>query len=150
MTAIEIIYSEALRATERLDSDVDELRNRTGPVLTAAALVVAALNYVGLSGRSVSAAGWVSVGAFLTMMAILVWLLCPITGWRRDIDPRIMLDDENSYSVAESQRFLATVHGENAEHNRRMLARQYFLFKLALALLAVSVSAALIQAATRR
>jgi hypothetical protein len=127
----QIVYEESLRDLSQRHAVLDNLRARTGTLLTAASLVTAFLGARAFEETKIDAfghaytqsnigvLGWAATGCFLGVL-----VLC------------LFLDREEPASATELYRHLSYWNGVNSRTNGRKLNWMYVLFALGSALLA--------------
>jgi hypothetical protein len=149
----QIVYEESLRDLSQQHAVLDNLRARTGTLLTAASLVTAFLGARAFEETKIDAfghaytqsnigvLGWAATGCFLGVLVLCLFLLAPIpTKWFFSHDVHqlmdLLLDREEPASAAELYRHLSYWNGVNSRTNGRKLNWMYVLFALGSALLA--------------
>lgn len=141
--AYRLVYTEARRSIDWQESNVDHIRERSGTLLAAAAIVTSFLGGANFTDR-----GWLSwlallafVGAAITCLLIL-W---PFGGWGWRHSARMIrenyLDPGNPpvSSLAELYAGLAQDLEERQEGNQAGVERLFRAFALALGLVASEV-----------
>jgi hypothetical protein len=129
-TLEEITYEAGRGALADQESVVAGIRQRTGTLLAAHALVASFLGGTTLRDRGLSALGWIALVALVLGLVVAAALLAP---WRLQfaVDPRKLYDDfymqASIEAPAETLAWLAAVgfghqalHEENTPRVRRM------------------------------
>jgi hypothetical protein len=132
--AYELAYREAVRAIEGQRVTVDELRGRTGTLLSAALLVGALLG--GPASQTTGQGYVVGACAFLLVaLALSLVVLRPMAGWRFRVGTQRLLRDyvENAKaaSIAELHRSLAWYIDADYTDNEKKLRWLYRGFAMA-------------------
>ncbi|MEJ7656890.1 MAG: hypothetical protein WKF33_07660 [Thermoleophilaceae bacterium] len=140
-TAEEVAFDQSIRAIDRQQWSLDELRSRTGTLLAAAAIVASFLGAQALRGSSVDALAVSALVAFGATVALSLYVLRPLGGvWKFSLGAKTMLEDwadDPERTVADMHRFLAEMLEKHWDSNRKHLDRLYLVFcgaQLALAL----------------
>jgi hypothetical protein len=89
-----IAYKEAVRGISQQRSSLDELRARTGAVLSAGILATAFLGSFAVKGTGIGLAArfWGPVILFGIATALCIAVLLPLPGWVLTLDTRKLLD----------------------------------------------------------
>ena len=145
-TPEEFAYGEALRAIESQERMVNELRSRTGILLTGASLVTSLFGAAALGEGRVDAWSVIALLAFVAVVGSCVWIALPRRkAWRFSFSAKILLEDwadePRSGDVTLMTRFLATTLERNYRKNEDLLGGLYNWFTAAAVLLGVEVLA---------
>jgi hypothetical protein len=138
LVAYKLAYDEAVRAIEGQREAVDEIRTRSGVLLSATAIVTGFLGPPALQGGPTLVA-WVAAGLLVASVAMAVYVLLPTDGWRFAVGTKLLLsgyiETEPTASMQELYRSLAWYLESNWESNKTMLAKRYDWFTFAAVLL---------------
>lgn len=143
-TPEELAYAEGVRAIEQQARMVDELRSRTGVLLTGASIVASFLGAKALNGSGINLVIALALAAFALGLAAAVAILWP-REWRWAMQPRILLEDwadepSRRADTTALRRFLAEKLDDNWAANQAKLDCQLRLFELAIVALAAQVA----------
>jgi hypothetical protein len=112
---VALVYEDALRAVEYQHAVLDNIRARTGTLLSAASLSTAFLGAQALKGSSIGGAAWSAIGSLSIIFAASLWILWP-RSWVFHRSAREMLrqyvDHDQPFSLAHMQRDLSLHFGE--------------------------------------
>jgi hypothetical protein len=88
-------YNEAVRGISQQRSSLDDLRTRTGAVLSAAILATAFLGAFAVhgTGRGLAPRFYGPVILFIIATILCIMVLLPVPGWFYTLDVRARLDD---------------------------------------------------------
>jgi hypothetical protein len=111
-----LVYEEALSAVKDQQTAVDELRSRTGILLTAASISTSFFGGLGLRGRDIGQFGWLAIAAFAGV-AICVCLVLFSTRWTFHADVDELLID---YVEADPPADLAEMHRSLSFYRQRL------------------------------
>ncbi|HEX8743952.1 MAG TPA: hypothetical protein VF712_12535 [Thermoleophilaceae bacterium] len=135
-TPEEIAYAESVRAIAQQSSQLDELRSRTGLLLTGASVATSFLGAEALSrDGELGTLGGLAVLAFLAVVGLCLWIVVPRRkAWRLVLGAKVLLEDwadEPRCGDANAmKRFVATTLEENYDLNEALLDRLYRVFSL--------------------
>jgi hypothetical protein len=137
----EIAYALALRALDQQERVLDELRARTGVLLTATALVVSFLGARALTGDTT---GWLSlpgVCAAVGSILIAVYLLAPKASLQFALDGAAVYEHfvTEDADPSEARRTLAYWLSDARSSNQAVIDRQVRMFSGACAALVTAV-----------
>jgi len=144
VTPQSLAYSESVRAIEQQSRMVDELRSRTGVLLTGASIVASFLGAQALrSHGSLTTLDGLAIVAFAVVLATSMAILWP-REWRWALSAKVLLEDwadepTRRDDVAGMQAFLATTLEINWKANRLKLDKQLCLFQVAAVALGAEV-----------
>jgi hypothetical protein len=136
-----IAYAEAVRAIEKQAGMLDELRARTGVVLTASSVAVSFLGAAAFQRKPVPEESWWAVAAFCVVVLMCAFVVFP-RSWRFSLGATQLLADwtkQESGGPVPMLAFVAKCHETNFLKNDRQLAWLYAAFVLALAALGAQV-----------
>jgi len=144
--AYALVFAEAERMVVAQEANLDELRGRSGIVLTVSAAVMAFVaNGILGSQKPVDVFVWVAVAAFAACFCASVAVLLPGGRWGFEMNAKTLLtgyvEGDNPATMAEIHRSLAWYLADAAEVNRNNLVRLYRVFAFAGVLLVVEVGA---------
>lgn len=93
-------YNEAVRGISQQRSSLDDLRTRTGAVLSAAILATAFLGAFAVqgTGRGLAARFYGPVILFIIATILCILVLLPVPGWFYTLDVRARLDNIDTAS----------------------------------------------------
>lgn len=145
-TPEELAYGEALRAIESQEGMVNELRSRTGVLLTGASLVTSLFGAAALEGGRLDVWSVIALLAFAAVVGSCVWIALPRRkAWRFSLSATVLLEDwadePKSGDITLMTRFLATTLERNYHQNEDLLEGLYNWFTAAAVLLGVEVLA---------
>jgi hypothetical protein len=145
-TPEQFAYGEALRAIESQQRVVDELRSRTGILLTGASLVTSLFGAAALEAEQVNVWSVIALLAFAAVVGSCIWIALPRRkAWRFSLSATVLLEDwadePRSGDVTLMTRFLATTLEHNYRQNEDLLEGLYNWFTAAAVLLGVEVLA---------
>lgn len=137
-----VAYEEAVRSLSEQQATIESFRNRTGLLLSAAAVATSFLGGQAIRGRSASLFSWLALLSFVAVAATSLAILWP-RGWEFTADPRAVV--EGHVESAEGARIedlyrdlSLCMHGSFLE-NHHGLKRLAALFQVASALLTIEV-----------
>ena len=139
-----LAYAESVRAIEQQSRMVDELRSRTGVLLTGASIVASFLGAEALRGGSnLTTLAALALIAFAAVLAASVAILWP-REWRWSLGAKVLLEDwadepARRDDVGGMLAFVATTLEKNWRANDRKLDEQLRLFQVAAIALGVEV-----------
>jgi len=142
-----LAYDEAVRGLESQRASLDALRNRTGTLMAAAALVTTFIGGRALQGDN-SAWTTVAIIAFVAVMATTFIVLLP---WKLHFalpPARLVVDYVDPDPQEEPTvmlRDLALYHGTTVDNNRRTQEWLFWFFRCAIILLGLEVISWLIE-----
>jgi hypothetical protein len=145
-TPEELAYAEALRAIESQERMVNELRSRTGILLTGASIVTSLLGATALTAGKLGALGSIALIAFILVVACCIWIVLPRRkSWRFSLGATVLLEDwadaPRSGDLTAMTRFVATTLERNYRKNEDLLEGLYTWFTAAAVLLGLEVVA---------
>lgn len=132
---------------KRDESSLDEIRTRTGTLMSAATIGTAFLAAVAASPGGISAIGVAALGLFAGNLVICILILWPWTGWKFFPDGRgviasyVELKGRPPAGLAETHRGLAVEMSEASAKNRQRLRWLYIAFEVAAILLVLEIGA---------
>lgn len=148
-----VAFDEAVRAIEGQRSSVDEIRSRSGILLSAAAIVTGFLGPSALQPGSPSLVSYVAAALLVATVAPIVFVLLPTPGWAFSIGTKNLLRDyieaDPPASMVELFRSLAWYLEVDWEANQKLLDVRYRLFTFAALALVGETMAWLIAIALR-
>jgi hypothetical protein len=119
----ELAYREALRAIERQEDDLDDLRSRAGLLVAAASVVTSVLGADAIKD-GVSGAETVALAAFLLCAAGSVWVLLPTGDWTFKNSAQVLIEEwveKRGLSLTEMHRELALSHEKHFDDNAKAI-----------------------------
>ena len=142
----ELAYSEALRAIESQERMLNELRSRTGILLTGASIVTSLLGARALTAGELDVLGSIALVAFIVVVGCCVWIVLPRRkSWRFSLAASTLIEDwaeePRSGDFTAMIRFVATTLESNYRKNEDLLENLYAWFTGAAVLLGVEVVA---------
>ena len=145
-TPEQLAYKEALRAIESQERKVNELRSRTGILLTGASIVTSLLGATALEAGDLGALGSVALAAFVLVVVCCILIVLPRRkSWRFSLGATVLIEDwvdePRSGDLAAMTRFVATTLEGNYRKNEVLLERLYTWFTAAAVLLGGEVLA---------
>lgn len=157
LDAYKLAYDEAVRAIEGQHSSVDEIRTRSGILLSATTIVTGFLGPNALMAGNQSTvawvAAWVAAGLLLATVAPIVYVLLPTDGWKFVVGTKMLLsgyiETDPPASMEELYRSVAWFLEDGWESNKKMLAVRYEWFTFAALMLVGETMAWLIALAFR-
>jgi hypothetical protein len=133
--AYKVAFDEAVRAIEGQRSSVDEIRTRSGILLSAAAIITGFLGPSALQPGSPSLVSFVAAALLLATVAPIVFVLLPTQGWAFSVGTKNLLRDyveaDPPASMEELYRSLAWYLEVDWEANKELLDVRYRLFTVA-------------------
>ncbi len=133
--AYKVAFDEAVRAIEGQRSSVDEIRTRSGILLSAAAIITGFLGPSALQPGSPALASFVAAALLLATVAPIVFVLLPTQGWAFSVGTKNLLRDyleaDPPASMEELYRSLAWYLEVDWETNKELLDVRYRLFTVA-------------------
>jgi hypothetical protein len=143
-TPEELAYAEALRAIESQERIVNELRSRTGVLLTGASIVTSLLGATALKRGNLDVMGGIALLAFTAIVGASVWIVLPRRkAWRFSLRATTLVEDwadePRSGDLTAMTRFVATTLERNYDKNEDLLDGLYAWFTAAAVLLGVEV-----------
>ncbi|HVA73455.1 MAG TPA: hypothetical protein VNF71_02680 [Acidimicrobiales bacterium] len=151
--AYKVAFEESVRAIEGQRASVDEIRTRSGILLSAAAIITGFLGPSALQPGSTSLVSFVAAALLLATVAPVVFVLLPTQGWAFSVGTKNLLRDyieaDPPASVAELYRSLAWYLEVDWESNKQLLDERYRLFTFAALALVGETMAWLIAIALR-
>ncbi len=149
----QVAYDEAVRMIDGQERSLDELRSRTGLVLTAGSAVTAFLGGFALSGTHSPGLEIAAGGIFAVVATLLLFLLWPTGGWKFRLDAKTIIDSyiegPEPLEAPALHRELALRYAKNAGCNRKKMDWRWWVFEAALILLAIETGAWLLAFAFR-
>jgi hypothetical protein len=142
-TPEDIAYAESVRAIDEQSRTVDELRSRTGVLLTGASIVVSFLGAAAFRGSSdFDMLAGLALLAFAGTLALCLSILWPRT-WKFRLGAKVLLADwageGKSRDGAAMQGFIAKQLEENYDANETLLGGLYCRFQWAVVGLGIEV-----------
>lgn len=112
-----LVFRESLRALEQQAARRDDLRNRAGAMVTAAAIATAFLGGQSLDGAtSFATSTWLAIFAFALMIGLSLYVLTPRRSWASVTSAgRLIID----YVERETPTTVDDMHRELALHFER-------------------------------
>jgi hypothetical protein len=137
----ELVYGLALRALEQQERVLDELRARTGVLLTATALVVSFLGARALTGDTTRWLALPGVGAAVASILVAVYLLAPKSNLEFALDGAAVYEHfvREDADPTEARRTLAYWLSDARSSNQVIIDRLVRLFSGACAALVAAV-----------
>ena len=121
-------YDQALRLTSAQRDALNELRSRTGLLISAATISTSFLGSVGAKGKHGFPLEFLwALAPFGTSILLAILTLLPLFTWKFDLDSK-------NFAAVKGQDFdsmlsdLANAHEENAVENKGRLNMLYILF----------------------
>lgn len=109
-----LVFRESLRALEQQAARRDDLRNRAGGLMTAAAIATAFLGGQSLDGAtSFAGSTWLAVLAFAWIIGLSLYVLTPRRGWILGTSAGDLIAE---YLEGEMERTVDDMHRELALH----------------------------------
>jgi hypothetical protein len=153
LDAYKIAFDEAVRAIEGQRASVDEIRTRSGILLSAAAIITGFLGPSALQPGSPFIVSIVAAILLLATVGPIVFVLLPTQGWAFSVGTKNLLRDyiegEEPASIEELYRSLAWYVEVDWETNKELLDVRYRLFTVAALALVGETMAWLIAIALR-
>src|SRR4051812_16520665 len=88
----EVAYNESVRGLTQQAGVLDNLRTRAGLLITAANVVTALLAAQAIANRpGIGLGGWAAIGAFVTCMALALYVLLPRGEWNFAFDAQAVV-----------------------------------------------------------
>lgn len=141
-TTEEIIYDAALRAVERQEKSLDEIRSRAGLLLGAASIAASFLGTRALEHeKNIGVAGQVAIWSFGGVAAVMIVLVVPWRGWSFGLTPWKLLRAQTTRPLPPDRAQLAMAEALMESHiaNAKKLKLFYIGLALGALLLAVEV-----------
>jgi len=139
---IKIIYDEAVRGWSLQSSVLDELRSRTGVLLSAASVAVALLGSSDISKHEgFTTLGWFAVGAFVFVLGLCLYVLFPTNGWTFTHEAKLALKGyvDAGLSLDDTREGLAIKADDYRDENDEKLHRMFLAFQGAAFALGLSI-----------
>jgi len=108
----EMAYDLALRSIGQQEAALDNLRARTGTLLSAASLSTAFLGALGLKDQALTGGAWIAVGLFVAMGVSSGFVLWP-WGWIFGLDTYEVIEE---YVDADDRPTLSLMQRDLAIH----------------------------------
>ena len=145
----ELVWNEALRSIAQQQALLESLRNRTGTLLSAAAIATSFLGGVAFEDGRVACPGWMAVIAFAICGGLSTWVLRPRGGWMFRYNANLLLDDyveaDQPCSLRDMQRDLSLHMETNHAENTKKLDRMLIQYQLATGALLIEIVAWLLE-----
>jgi hypothetical protein len=139
-----LIYREALRGLTQQQNVVDNMTNRAGNLIFAAAFASSLLGGEALSD-GLGIWDWVAVALLLALAGLIVFLLWPYHQYRFRFDPQELLrhyiDGDSRTTLSQLHRELALRMEADRAKNWRIIQRLRIALQLALVLLVLEILA---------
>jgi len=134
-TPEDLAYAEAVRSIEQQARSLDELRSRTGVLLTGASIVASFLGAQALRTSSFDALSGLAVVAFLGVLTLALAVLWP-REWRWSFGATILLEDwadvpSRRDDIPAMRRFLAERLDANWVENKKKMDKLFVFWQLA-------------------
>lgn len=143
-----LVFRESLRALEQQAARRDDLRNRAGGLLTAAAIVTAFLRGQSIDGTgSFGATPWIAVVAFAAIIGLSLYVLTPRGSWGVVAGGGDLIADyvEREPEATVDDMHASSLHFEDHyQANRRSLDRLTFAVQASRLLLVFEMAAWLV------
>jgi hypothetical protein len=138
-----VAYDEAVRALSEQQAVIDSFRNRTGLLLSAAAVTTSFLGAQTLDSGSSSLLSWLALISFVAVAAASLAILWP-REWEVTANPRDVIkgyiESAEPVSVEELYRNLSLYMHSGYLENREGIEQLGLLFQIASGLLTVEVA----------
>lgn len=142
VTTDELAYAEAVRAIDTQARTVEEVRARTGVLLTGASIVASFLGSEALRGSDLDLLSGLALLAFGGVVASALAILWP-REWRFALGATVLLEDwvdqERQGGVVAMRRFVAERIDQNWLANKKKLDSMFALFEVAAVALGAEV-----------
>lgn len=113
-----IVLSEAIRAIDGQQGNLDNLRSRVGILLSAATIATSFLGGIALEGRSLQAFGYGAIGLFILHIVLGLAILWP-RGWQFQTSAQFMITDWlDGHAATEDQIRRSIVYWADQHHSR--------------------------------
>jgi hypothetical protein len=153
LDAYKVAFDEAVRAIEGQRASVDEIRTRSGILLSAAAIITGFLGPSALQPGSTFVIALAAAALLLATVGPIVFVLLPTDGWAFSVGTKNLLRDyiegDDPASMQELYRSLAWYLEVDWEANKELLDVRYRLFTIAALALVGETMAWLIAIALR-
>lgn len=137
-----LAYEESIRSLEQQSSSLDDLRSRTGILLTALALSASFLGARALDISGFSAWSWVAIGCFAAAGFFSLGVLWPSGDWHFTSKAGTILEDvelDDSITLDEMHGTYAKSNQGDWDDNSKKLGRLFWFFRLAVVALVLQV-----------
>lgn len=140
-----LAYDLAIRNAARDEAALDELRQRTGTLMAAAAIATSFLGAAAAQPSSIGVVGLLALIVFAIVEFMCICILLPRWGWGFLPSPAGVIHDyveaQSPASLPETHRGLAREMSDRNSQNRAKLTTLYRAYGLASILLVVEVAA---------
>jgi hypothetical protein len=148
-----LVYEESVRALADQEKALEELRTRTGTLLSAVSISTSFLGTLALAAsHRIGGFGWLAMGSFVASAFLIGLILLPTT-WTFDVDVEELLEHyveaEPPADAEEMLRNLAIYRQETLLTNEPRISRLYLAFRAAGLLLLLEILAWLIDLIVR-
>ena len=136
-----IVLSEAVRALEGQQSNLDNLHSRVGILLSAATIATSFLGGIVFARPTVGWPGIVAVVLFAIHVVLCLWILKP-RRWKFQTSAKVLIDSwitKDKVGVNQLQRALARRLDGYHDRNEEKLVRLWDLYGWAMLVLAAEV-----------
>jgi hypothetical protein len=135
LDAYKLVYDEAVRAIEGQRAAVDEIRTRSGILLSATSIITGFLGPAALQPGSPLLIAFIAAALLLLSVVPVIFVLLPTQGWAFSLGTKLLLggyvETDPPASMKETYRSLAWFLEVDWEANKDMLVVRYRLFTLA-------------------
>jgi hypothetical protein len=141
--AYEFVFGQAARALTEQAQTLQDLRNRTGVLIAAAALITGFLGQPALDDGVLGFAGRLALLVFFAEVELSLLILWPVTGWYSVFQtPKLLtdyLEADEPASMPEMHRELALHMDNGRKGNGRMLRKRHRILAVTVLLLGAEV-----------
>lgn len=144
-TSVELAYAEGVRALEGQERQVQELRQRTGLLLTGASITTSLLGSPLARDDAPEVLAGLAIVFFVGVVGCCLWIIRPRKKvWKFSMDPRMLVEDWVDQDPPcgdgdDMTKYVAKKHGANFADNQELLEDLYKWFLAAAVFLGAEV-----------